>query len=223
MLKLTPLTAHEGVLLTRAQVTGQRQAKNILSEACLHAKKMIKQAGSDAEKIKKQAYAEGYQQGVITAAKQIKKYINASHELSEKLNTVLVKRAKEILSTALDHPDILIILVDEWLHKLDKESVINDNLLHLILPLSAKKRHVQLLEFLNENWNKPIKIEYHAESRLIIKYVDQIAEFVPDEFIEQGLTRLSLTNDVIKECRTLSQNALQQLSDLFQKSFSATE
>ncbi|GFN46841.1 hypothetical protein [Candidatus Regiella insecticola] len=82
---------------------------------------------------------------------------------------------------------------------------------------------MQLLEFLNENWNKPIKIEYHAESRLIIKYVDQIAEFVPDEFIEQGLTRLSLTNDVTKECRTLSQNALQQLSDLFQKSFSATE
>jgi len=30
MLKLTPLTAHQGVLLTRAQVTGQRQAKNIL-------------------------------------------------------------------------------------------------------------------------------------------------------------------------------------------------
>ncbi|EGY29925.1 hypothetical protein Rin_00000920, partial [Candidatus Regiella insecticola 5.15] len=179
------------------------------------------QAGTDAEKIRKQAYAEGYQQGVITAAKQIKKYINASHALSEKLNIVLVERAKEILSTALDHPDILIILVDEWLRKLDKKSIVNDNLLHLILPLSARKRHVQLLEFLNENWNKPIKIEYHAESRLIIKYVDQIAEFVPDEFIEQGLTRLSLTHDVTKECRTLSQNALQQLSDIFQKSFSA--
>lgn len=220
---LSPSAAHEGVLLTRAQVTGQKRAKNIFSEAFWRAKKILKQATVDAEKIQKNAYAEGYQQGVITAAQHITQYIDASHNLSDKLNATLQVRAKEMLSNALDHPDLLIILVDEWLHKLDKEQVDNAPVLHLILPTYAKKRHAQLLQFLHETWSKPINIEYHEETRFVIKYADHIAEFVPDEFLEQAVTGLSLANEAMTECRQLSQNALQQLREVFQTKFDAAQ
>ncbi|BGI53552.1 MULTISPECIES: HrpE/YscL family type III secretion apparatus protein [Candidatus Williamhamiltonella] len=212
---LSPLSAREGVLLTYAQIQQHKRAKNILNEAYRNAKKIIRQAEEDAEKIQKQAYMDGYQQGVMSAIKHIVGYMNNTKNLMHQLNLDLEDHARQIFSTALDHPDILIVLLDEWLNTLPSQNEGSQSVLHLIFPEKSKKKHADLLHFLNEKWNHPIKIEYHPASRFVIKYQDQIAEFIPEEFMELAVKRLLLTQDTMKACRQLSQGSLEQLFDYF--------
>lgn len=50
---LSPLSAHEGVLLTYAQMKRHKRANSILDEARRNAKKIIQQAEEEAEKYRK--------------------------------------------------------------------------------------------------------------------------------------------------------------------------
>ena len=216
---LRPITAHEDVLLTHDQLKRQHKALSLLTEARQRAKKILKQAEIETQQIRTQAWMSGYQDGVIAAASSVAKHIDESENLLIRFQSKLGEQANAMLSASLDHPDLLLILLDEWLRGVDTTAP--EGTLQLQLPRHRRGAHSQLLNSLQELWNGKIQIEYHADARFVMRYADQIAQFSPDEFITEAVQELLHgMQEMPAECRLLSKASLQSLQDIFTSQFS---
>ncbi|MEB0001198.1 hypothetical protein QN367_19255, partial [Cryobacterium sp. RTS3] len=61
----------EEVLISGSQLTQIRRHQAILSEARNLAKKMLQEATLQAEQVRRQAYSDGYRDGVLSAADSV--------------------------------------------------------------------------------------------------------------------------------------------------------
>ncbi|STQ90247.1 hypothetical protein [Iodobacter fluviatilis] len=216
---LRPITAYEDVLLTHDKLTRQHKALSLLAEARQRAKQLLKQAEVETQQIRTQAWMNGYQDGVIAAASSVANHIDESENLLLRFHNKLGEQARAMLSASLDHPDLLLILLDEWLRGID--TPLPQGTLQLQLPLHRRAAHSQLLNSLQELWGGKIQIEYHADTHFVMRYADQIAQFSPDEFIaEAAQSLLHGMHEMPAECRSLSQASMQSLQNIFTSQFS---
>ncbi|AZN35910.1 hypothetical protein [Iodobacter ciconiae] len=191
---------------------------SLLAEARQRAKQLLKEAAAQAGQIRQQAWASGYQDGVIAAAGTLTKHINDSDNLTRRLQGKLEDQARAMLSASLDHPDLLLVLLNEWLSGVDKNS--SQSTLKLQLPQYCRAAHSRLSSSLQEQWEGKIQIEYHAKARFVMRYADQIAQFIPEEFITEATQALLHDmHELHSECRLLSQASLQSLQKVFISQF----
>ncbi len=94
------------------------------------------------------AYQEGYGQGIIEALQQVAEYLTDKRTMAWKWMEKIQMYARELFSAAVDHPETLLTVLDEWLRDFDKP----EGKLFLTLPVNAKKDHQKLKMFLMEQW-----------------------------------------------------------------------
>ncbi|WP_440029670.1 hypothetical protein [Chromobacterium amazonense] len=203
-----PQTPIDGVLLRRATLRGAARIQGLERQARGHAQQVLRNAERQAESLRQQGYQEGYQQGMLEAMQQVASYLAASQAMAWHWRERLAEHARAMLSAAVDHPDTLLLLLDEWLRDLEP----SDATLHLALPKSARKNQAQLMALLAEHWSGPIQLDFHADPRCIMRCADQLAEFAPELYVEPASRQLQqCLNALPQDCRNVSAQALRDL------------
>ena len=128
-----PPTAVEGVLVRRAQLRRAR-ADQLEREARRQAQRVLRDAEHQAETLRRQASQAGYQQGMLAALQQAAGHFAASQAMAWRWRERLEQEARAMLAAAVDHPDTLLLLLDEWLRDRDTP----DATLYLQLPKRAR-------------------------------------------------------------------------------------
>lgn len=210
-----PLVARENVYISQKQLKHAQRAQNVLDEAQRGATQLIKESQKEAEALKQKAMHDGYRDGVLAAASSILAYFDNGRRLGASFREKLGKQAEEMLKAALDHPELILVLLDEWLRT---QQDTGDVPLQLLLPRYAYAAHAQIMACLEASWCARVQIEYHDDKRFILRSVDQVAEFDPSEFLQQGKAHLMRgISQVDASCYQLDQEAMQAIRDCFEK------
>lgn len=209
--------AFGGVLIKRKQLMRQRQSIDLVNDAQRQATRLVKDAQAQAEDIRRQAYHEGYQEGLVAAAAAVADYLTQAQRLGAELQQQINQHARRLLSNAMAHPDMLLELLDEWLSSLPEQDI--RQTLILLLPASARRSHAQLKQKLQAAWPGKSRIEYHAENRLVMKYGDRLAEFDAETFVDNATLRLTAIESIPDSCRQLTDDAKKRLYDIFSQYF----
>jgi hypothetical protein len=204
-----PLRAIDGVLIRRQQLEQSNRANNLMQQARLHAQRCLRDARKQTKEIQQHAWQEGYLNGMQAAFQQIVTYLTDSHNHARTWEAQLDQQVKTALTGAVTRPEIILQVLDEWLQT-QKETSISANL-HLCLPSAMRSQHKPLMAVLNERWQGNIHIDYHAETRLLLRCADQVAEFAPEYYVETTVRQLQQQWAFLAtDCAQLSQIALQQ-------------
>ncbi|MCS3803550.1 vacuolar-type H+-ATPase subunit H [Chromobacterium alkanivorans] len=203
-----PPTAAEGVLVRRGQLRRAERADRLEREARQQAQRLLREAERQAEALRRQASQEGYQQGMLAALEHAAAHLAANQAMAWRWRERLEQEARAMLTAAVDHPDTLLLLLDEWLRDLDQP----DATLYLQLPKRARALQPQLMTLLTENWPGAIQIDYHADTRFMMRCADQAAEFSPEQYVEPASRQLlQCLEPLPQDCRRLSEQALRGL------------
>ncbi|MFC4488614.1 hypothetical protein [Chromobacterium aquaticum] len=203
-----PPTAVEGVLVRSAQLRRAARADQLEREARRQAQRVLRDAEHQAETLRRQASQAGYQQGMLAALEQAAGHFAASQAMAWRWRERLEQEARAMLAAAVDHPDTLLLLLDEWLRDRDAP----DATLYLQLPKRARALQPRLMALLTENWPGTIQIDYHADARFMMRCADQAAEFEPEQYVEPASRQLlQCLEQMPQDCRALSEQALREL------------
>ncbi|MCD4498772.1 hypothetical protein [Chromobacterium vaccinii] len=202
-------TITDGVLIRSPQLRRLRRIDNLDQQARKRARQRLDDAEREADAIRRHAYRDGYQQGMLAALDQLAAHLANSQAQAARWREHLSEEARAMLAAAVDHPDTLLLLLDEWLRTRDGPS--GDAVLHLQLPKRARSQQTALMALLADNWFGAIQIDYHDDDRFIMRCADQAAEFSPEQYLEPASRQLShRLNTLPQECRQLSAAALEQ-------------
>ncbi|PRP71106.1 hypothetical protein BUE93_08490 [Chromobacterium amazonense] len=203
-----PQTLIDGVLLRQAKLRDAARNQSLELQARGHAKILLRNAERQAENLRQQGYQQGYQQGMIEALQQIAAYLAASQALALHWREQLAEHIRAMLTAAVDHPDTLLLLLNEWLSGQER----SDATLHLTLPKSARIHQAQLMALLGEHWPGPVQLGLHDDTRWIMRCANQIAEFTPELYVESAGRHLQPCLDKLpQEWRNISLQALHKL------------
>lgn len=169
----SPLSPVEGILIKRKTLERYFSIERLEQQAHQRAKRILREAEEEAKTLRMYAYQEGYEQGMIDALQQVAAYLTDNQTMAWKWMEKIQIYARELFSAAVDHPETLLTVLDEWLRDFDKP----EGQLFLTLPVNAKKDHQKLMVLLMENWPGTFNLKYHQEQRFIMSCGDQIAEF----------------------------------------------
>lgn len=200
-------------MIKRRQLARQREALDIISEARRQTRNMVKQAQAEAEQFRQRGFREGYQDGMATSAAAVADYLSQAQRLEAELQQQVNERARLLLSMALDHPDTILALVDEWLASLPQADPTESMI--LLLPETARSAHARLKQHMDEACPGTGQIEYHQDNRVVMKYGHQVAEFAPEAFLTEGVRRLGGVTAMPDKCRRLTEGGLRRLHEVF--------
>jgi hypothetical protein len=183
-------------------------------QAQQHARRIIHDAQQEGEVIRQHAYQQGYQQGMLDTLQQTASYMADSQTLDGRCRERLSQHAKAMLSSAVDHPETLLLVLDEWLRNLSA----SDETLYLTLPATAHTLQPRLMDVLSASWTGKIQLDYHARPDFVMRLADQVAEFSPAQYVESATRALLQTLDSLpQDCRQLSGFALQEFIEQWQR------
>lgn len=205
----TPHLQHiiDGTLLRRSALQGASRAERLEQQARRNAQRLLRDAEQQAETLRQHGYQAGYQQGLLDALQHVAAYLAASQAMAWHWRERLVEHARAMLASAVDHPDTLLLLLDEWLRGQERA----DATLQLTLPKSARAHQATLMALLAEQWPGSIQLDYHAEPRCVMRCGDQLAEFAPELYVEAASRQLQQCLDELpKDCRNISDQALRE-------------
>ncbi|MGC0152639.1 hypothetical protein ACPRNU_09290 [Chromobacterium vaccinii] len=205
-----PPAACEGVLIRRASLQPARRADELERAARRRARRITDEADAQADAVRGQAWRDGYQDGMLAALDQVAAHLADNQALARRWRERLADEARAMLRAATDHPDALLLALDEWLRE---QSPADDApTLKLLLPESARPQQPRLMALLADAWNGRLQLDYHADDRLLIRYADQAAEFAPELYVEPASRQaLQCLDSLPRQCRALSATALETL------------
>lgn len=206
-------TSIDGVLISRKKLYHNASTIRLKQQAQQHIQRLLRDAQRQADLLKQHAYQEGYQQGILCTMQQVASYLAASQTMAWGWRERLGAQARAMLSAAVDHPDTLLLLVDEWLRKLPEP----DKTLYLTLPNTAHSLQTRLMDLLATVWGDAIQLDYHVDQRFVMRYADQVAEFSPEQYVEPAIRSLQQSLDALpQDCRRISAHALHELIEQWQ-------
>jgi len=185
------------------------QIELIKQQTTYQAQNIIQHAKQDAEKIAQQGYSDGYQDGYVAVLSQIATYFgNCNGYLSLKRDE-LIEEVRGLLSSAIERPETLLSVIDEW----TKSLPVSDEVLQINLPETSKKIETRLKDLLH-SWPGKVIMSYHMDNKYVMSCGQQIAEFSPKEFENQAIEMLMPGFSLIPtELQRISDEALTLLSD----------
>jgi len=190
------------------------RAIRLEQQAQQHARRIVRDAQQEAELIRQHAYQEGYQQGMLDTLQQTASYMADSQTLDGRCREQLSQHARTMLSSAVDHPETLLLVLDEWLRNLPA----SDETLYLTLPTTAQVLQPRLMDVLSDGWTGKIHLDYHARPDFVMRHADQFAEFSPSQYVESATRELLQTLDTLpQDCRQVSDFALQEFIEQWQR------
>ena len=207
----------EGVYIARAKLQQGQRAQTLIDEAKRSARRLIKDAQVSADDAYQQALRDGYRDGVIAAADAIADHFFAEQRLASDLQKKLMQQVRTALQLALDHPELILVLLDEWL----KNQITSADIpLKLFLPCQIYHAHEQVMACLEAAWCARVQVEYHDDERFILSSGDQIAEFDPTSFLGQIEEKAKPhCAELFPAYSALSKETLDKINGIFQHRF----
>ncbi|HEY4317740.1 MAG TPA: hypothetical protein VGN04_09060 [Herbaspirillum sp.] len=216
-LSKAPYAPREGVFIPRKQVQKMRRARDLLDDARRHARGMLKQARQQAAAIRREAFAAGYEDGVLASASQVLAHFDAAQAQALRLRGELKQYAGDLLGATLVHPDTVLAVLDECLQGLAGPL---DRRIRIVLPESMRGARARLNAMLAQAGRNAVEVGYGEDARLVVLAGEQVFEFDPPESIAQGQERLMTRfSDLADACRGLGDDAMQQLRLAFEQRF----
>ncbi|QND85702.1 Protein OrgB [Chromobacterium vaccinii] len=213
-------TITDGVLIRSPQLRRLRRIDNLDQQARKRARQHLDDAQREADAIRRHAYRDGYQQGMLAALDQLAAHLANSQAQAERWREQLSEEARAMLAAAVDHPDTLLLLLDEWLRS--RNGLSGDAALYLLLPKRSRPLQAGLMALLADNWHGTIQIDYHDDDRFIMRCADQAAEFSPQQYLEPASRQLLQRFSALQqECRQLSAAALERFQQQLSQRLSA--
>ena len=214
---LRSLSPVEGVYIARAKLQHGQRAQTLVDEAKRSALRLVRDAQVTANDAYQQALRDGYRDGVIAAADAIADHFSAEQRLALDLQKKLMQQVRAALQLALDHPELILVLLDEWL----KNQVNSADIpLKLFLPCQFYHAHEQVMSCLESSWCARVQVEYHDDERFILCSGDQIAEFDPTSFLNQIEEKVKHhCAELFPAYSTLSKETLEKINKIFQHRF----
>ncbi|MEO9383176.1 oxygen-regulated invasion protein OrgB [Chromobacterium phragmitis] len=201
-----PPAAIEGVLIPRERLWRQNQALGLEQAARRHAARIVREAERQADSLREQARRDGYAQGMREAMSHVANYLSDGDDLLRRFRGILDAEARRMLAAAVDHPEALLLALDEWLRERRGEEA--EQTLYLRLPRSAGIAHAQLMSLLAESWQGRLDVEYHDDARFLMRCGELAADFDPARYVDEGVQLLQSGLDALPEdCRALSKIA----------------
>ncbi len=116
----SPLSPVEGILIKRKTLERYFSIERLEQQAHQRAKRILREAEEEAKTLRMYAYQEGYEQGMIDALQQVAAYLTDNQTMAWKWMEKIQTYARELFSAAVDHPETLLTVLDEWLRDFDK-------------------------------------------------------------------------------------------------------
>lgn len=182
---------------------------DLTKQARREAVKYLKQAAEKAERLCSQARSEGYQQGMLAAADAVAGFLAERQQLRLSLQREVEDHARALLTAALSHADLLLLLLEEWLAQQPAPSISAP--LELWVPADRRAAALRLKRQIGALWSGQYDIIAHDGGSFIMKYGDQVAEFDAEAFIDAATRQLVSCADCGTEARRLSEQGLQAL------------
>jgi hypothetical protein len=219
-LSKAPYAPREGVFIPRKQVQKMRRARDLLDDARRHARDMLKDAQRQAEAIRREAFAAGYEDGVLASASQVLAHFDATQAQALRMRGELERHAGVLLGAALDHPDTVLALLDQCLQGLAGPP---DRRIKIVLPDSMRGARPRLNAMLAEAGRDAVDVEYGdqgRDQRLVVLAGELVFEFDPPESIAQGQRQLlARFPELADACRGLGDDAMRRWRDAFEQRF----
>ncbi len=115
----SPLSPVEGILIKRKTLERYFSIERLEQQAHQRAKRILREAEEEAKTLRMYAYQEGYEQGMIDALQQVAAYLTDNQTMAGSGWKIQIY-ARELFSAAVDHPETLLTVPDEWLRDFDK-------------------------------------------------------------------------------------------------------
>lgn len=218
MLKYIP-THHlkapiEGVLISRKDVQRNMRTVRLEQQTQHHAQRILRDARREGELFKQHAYQEGYQQGMLSSMQHIAAFLSDNQKMVWEWREKLTVHIRAMLSVAVDHPDVLLLVLEEWLRCVPS----TEDKLYLVLPESTRIMEGKIKGLLTTNWaHGAFQLDYHSETRFVLRYTDQVAEFSPEQYVEHATRLLQQHMDALpQDCRQVSVDALHKVIEQWQ-------
>jgi hypothetical protein len=202
-------TAIEGVLIPASSLAQSKRIQSLLQQAQHHAAKIIMQANADAVLLRDSARSAGYQAGLMISIKSVAEYLDNNQSIYQSFCNKAHESVVANLRQALGKPEIFPQLLQEWIAETSPVDAISP--LFVLIPETSHREKIGLLSFIQSIWKGAVIIEQHRENRFVVKYGNSLAEFSPEVWIAQQKIDTSFTQQLERDCESLSQQAKQQL------------
>ncbi|ETT01172.1 MULTISPECIES: hypothetical protein [Providencia] len=206
MLKRIQTQSHQslinGVLIKNKIVKSSYYIDKLEKDAQERAKKILKDAQSEAELLQEQAYFDGYKQGMLCALNQTISFFTHQSDIVLNLQKQVDSYVRDMLFEIVNNPETLFVVLDEWLANIHS----TEHSLLITLPKTTKYSDVKLTEFIEKRWEGNVNINYHNHNHFIFHCGSYIAEFSPDKIIDSGCMTLQkkYLSELSKKCKVLS-------------------
>ncbi|MDB5774609.1 MAG: hypothetical protein JWP38_742 [Herbaspirillum sp.] len=213
-----PFVLIEDVLVSRASLQRARRRQTLAEDARYGAKKLIKKATGEAEAIQREAFSQGYRDGVMAAAHTLLRYLDDGRQLARRLQEEIRESTRAMLRGTLENREMILAILEEWLHQHPDA----DDPLHLALPHRAKPLRARIDDLLEDWQGKAVQIDYHDHSRFLIRCGNSVAEFDPGYTADKANGQLLRQLEPLSPaCKQFADAAADQLRTLFEQHFTA--
>ncbi|WP_130833529.1 HrpE/YscL family type III secretion apparatus protein [[Erwinia] mediterraneensis] len=203
--------AEEGVLISRAACHQHRRAEALITNARQQAKKIIAHAEREADQLRAAGWRQGFSAGFLSAAERLAEAGTRNEALRQRLQRELQNELMALLTKVLYDAAILPQLLSGWTQQLPGEE--EDQTLILLLPEAWRQEVGRMAAALSAASKRPLRYEYHAEMRCVMKYRDSLAEFAPEEIAQEYCETLLQRKALSAASQQLTADYLSQLKE----------
>lgn len=201
----------EGVLFKKAHRDVYCNADRMLDEAKNKAKKIIKEAQSQQEHIRRYAYVQGYQEGIGQASNVVLRFLTVKEEQMRKLYIEMEKELMEFLGKIVHDKSVVLQALETWISELTFKT--GNSAFRILAPQELQAFKPQLVRKVNEFFDGSVIIQYHEQDRFVMSYGDQLAEFDYNDLITQYARALLKDKNLREICNAFSSEGIESLKD----------
>lgn len=205
----------ENVLLPNKNRLTHNLRVNLATQARIHAKKTISDARREAETIRRQAYHNGYERGVMASIEAMAGFIEDKQSIVNDVYQQVREQVKDLLNDTVNKESVICALFESWADEIDERD--NKTPFYILLPRDRRRYKRRLMTYIDSLHMGGAVFEYHQDLRYVFKYREQLVEFSPETFVDNQIDSLLVTQSLYAGCEQLSTQTLQKLHAQIEK------
>lgn len=197
----------DGVLIKRQAILDNQRVHATLQQARIHARRLVKEAQENADAIRRDAMAAGYQDAWLSQLSAVFAALSDSERLRADVRGNVQASLRNALETSLQHPEVALQLIDGWL----ASGSTTTTTLQVVVPTHARHLVDRIRQRIEQKTGASVHVAVGEHCTVSISDGDRVFEFNPEacqhamtEIVEQSLRRLNLK----QRCQDWSDHAV---------------
>lgn len=201
----------EGVLLPSVKLSLIKRSHDIIAQAKKNATRIIKEAEAECEQIRRESYMAGFEQGLVMSLGSVCQYIDDSEKNTHEMEVKVRNDLRDFLSDIISEDDFNIKVVEHWADGIDKS---DESLpLYILMPYTNRRLKERFAQAIKKQYSGAVIFEFHEEPRFVFKYNNRLAEFYPEEFVNDTVDTLTSRYTLAERTREISNEAIRYLHE----------